>query len=257
MKLSKPTLQTAIGVAALAFLMIPSASADTWDKKTNVTFSEPVEFPGGTVLAPGSYVLKLLNSSSNRHIVQVYNKDQNHMLAMVMTNAAQRLEPADRTIITFYEAPKNEPVLIHTWFYPGDTVGQDFAYPKGRVRYSQSVSATTTAVVAEASATKTIEREETHVALAERAPAPPVEVKTVPEVAQAPAEEPVLLAQATPAPPAIPETPRADTVTREATAPPISDELPKTASDAPLWAFGSIVLMAGAFLLKKARRVLG
>jgi hypothetical protein len=237
--------------------MIPSASADTWDKKTNVTFSEPVEFPGGTVLAPGSYVLKLLNSSSNRHIVQVYNKDQNHMLAMVMTNAAQRLEPADKTIITFYEAPKNEPVLIHTWFYPGDTVGQDFAYPKGRVRYSQSVSATTTAVVAQAAPikTETVEREETHIALAEP-PAPRAEIKTVQEVAQAPAEEPVLLAQAAPASQAIPET-RVDTVTTEAPAPAPSDQLPQTASDAPMWAAGSILLLLSAFLLRTARLVRG
>ena len=224
-----------------------------------------MEFPGGTVLAPGSYVLKLANSSSNRHIVMVYNQDQNHMLAMVMANAAQRLEPSDKTIITFYEAPKNEPVLIHTWFYPGDTVGQEFAYPKGRVRYAQTASAATTPLVAETSSSRTIvetestrktlaEPEEKHISLVEPVQAPRVEIKTAPEVAQAPAEEPVLLAQAAP-PPDVSQTRTESTATE--TVPPISDQLPKTASDAPAWAAGSILLLAGAFLLKKARRVLG
>src|SRR6185295_14980793 len=98
MKTSNRIVKTVIACAALAFLLMPPASADTWDKKTDVTFSGSVEFPNGTVLAPGHYVMKLLNSASNRHIVQVYNQKQDHMYAMVMTIPAIRLEPADKTI---------------------------------------------------------------------------------------------------------------------------------------------------------------
>ncbi|MBZ5636056.1 MAG: hypothetical protein LAO55_23250 [Acidobacteriia bacterium] len=54
----------------------PSAKADDYDKKTTFTFSQPIEIPpvhlqGFRVLPAGTYVFKLVNSSSNRHIVQM------------------------------------------------------------------------------------------------------------------------------------------------------------------------------------------
>lgn len=254
MKVDNRIVKTVIACAALAFLLMPPASADVWDKKTDVTFSGSVEFPNGTVLAPGHYVMKLLNSASNRHIVQVYNQKQDHMYAMVMTIPAIRLEPAEKTIITFYEAPANEPLPIHTWFYPGDTVGQEFTYKKGRVRFAQTASiATEQQVVAQVS-TQTnqsvTETESARVTLAQPPEIPAVEtprpVVTAPEVAQAPAEEPVLIAQATPQ--------QIETRRTEETVPP-ADALPATASDVPYWAAASIVLLAGAFLTRIARRL--
>jgi hypothetical protein len=47
-------LSMALGTAAMALLLAPVASADAWDKKTIVSFPESVEFPGGTVVPPGS-----------------------------------------------------------------------------------------------------------------------------------------------------------------------------------------------------------
>ncbi|HEX2490469.1 MAG TPA: hypothetical protein VHR27_13745, partial [Blastocatellia bacterium] len=60
-----------LSLAALAFST--SVKADAWNKKTIVTFSQPVEIPGGIVLPAGTYVIKLLDSASNRHIVQIFN----------------------------------------------------------------------------------------------------------------------------------------------------------------------------------------
>lgn len=251
MKLSNRIVQKVIGFAALAFLLVPAASADVWDKKTNVTFREPVEFPGGTVLAPGNYVLKLLNSATDRHIVQVYNQDQDRMLAMVMAIPAQRIEPADRTIITFYETPQDRPAFIHTWFYPGDTVGQEFPYPKNRVRYAAASSASPLVAAAPASP-PSADSVSSRTPLAEPL-ASPVQASSDPQPSQVPAEEPVLLAQATPQQ-GIPQTPRAPAAS-DATAP--ADQLPATASNAPYWAASSLVLLAGAFLIRMARRERG
>jgi hypothetical protein len=47
-------------LAALAFL--PSVKADDWNKKTVVTFSKPVEIPGGVVLPAGAVVWTLLKT---------------------------------------------------------------------------------------------------------------------------------------------------------------------------------------------------
>ena len=46
-----------LSLAALVFS--PGVNADGWNKKTVVTFSQPVEIPGGVVLPAGTYVFKL------------------------------------------------------------------------------------------------------------------------------------------------------------------------------------------------------
>ena len=66
-----------IGVGLMGTAFLPKAHADAWDKMTIVTVNEPV-IAGNKVLDPGTYVWKLLNSPSNRHIVQIYDKDQRH-----------------------------------------------------------------------------------------------------------------------------------------------------------------------------------
>src|ERR1700730_3742746 len=69
-------------VAALGW-WAPPASADQSDKKTVFTFSAPVEIPG-KVLPAGTYVFKLLDSTSNRDIVQVWDKDEQHLIATML-----------------------------------------------------------------------------------------------------------------------------------------------------------------------------
>jgi hypothetical protein len=60
-------LSFCLGVLSLPF--VQKTHADEWDKKTNVTFNEPVEVPG-VVLPAGSYVFKLADSESDRHIAR-------------------------------------------------------------------------------------------------------------------------------------------------------------------------------------------
>jgi hypothetical protein len=116
------------GVAVLGCLM-PTAEADEWDQKTTVTFSGPVEIPG-QVLPAGTYVFKLADSMSDRNIVQVFNGDMNHLYGTFLAIPDYRLQPTDRTIITFEERPAGSPEAVKAWFYPGETYGHDFVYPK-------------------------------------------------------------------------------------------------------------------------------
>jgi hypothetical protein len=128
---------------------LPSASADVWNKKTEVTFSGPVEIPGA-VLEPGKYVMKLVDSPSNRHIVQVMNADENHVYATILAIPNYRLEPSGNTVISFYEMPAGQPQALKAWFYPGDNFGQEFAYPKTRAtQISQVTSQNVPAVPAD------------------------------------------------------------------------------------------------------------
>lgn len=116
-----------------------SANADAWNKKTYVTTSQAIEVPGA-VLPPGKYVFKLMESQSDRHIVQIMNAAENHVYATNLAIAKERMDPADKTILTFYEMPGGGPEPVRAWFYPGDTIGQEFAYPRERAReISQAV----------------------------------------------------------------------------------------------------------------------
>ena len=94
------------------FVVVRPAMADAWNKKTDVRFSHPVELPGRVVLPSGEYVMKLLDSPSQRHIVQVFNKEQNHVYATIHAIPTERPEPAERTILTFYETPADQPMFI-------------------------------------------------------------------------------------------------------------------------------------------------
>jgi len=108
-----------------------TANADQWNKKTYINTTRSIEVPGA-ILPPGRYVFKLLESSSNRHIVQILNDRENHVYATNLAFAKQRMQPADDTILTFYEMPGGGPEPVRSWFYPGDTIGQEFAYPRHR-----------------------------------------------------------------------------------------------------------------------------
>jgi LPXTG-motif cell wall-anchored protein len=110
------------------FLSLP-AMADEWNKATIVTFNKPVEIPG-MVLKAGTYEFKLLDSPSDRHIVQILNADGTHLYENVLAIPAYRSEPSDKTVVTFEERAQGAPEAISTWFYPGDNSGQEFIYSK-------------------------------------------------------------------------------------------------------------------------------
>ena len=49
---------------------------DEWNKRTEFTFSEPVDIPGH-VLTAGKYVFELADNSSDRNIVEIFSQDSN------------------------------------------------------------------------------------------------------------------------------------------------------------------------------------
>lgn len=121
-----------LALVAVAFL--PGVQADEINKKTTVTFNVPVEVPGvgAQVLPAGTYVFKLVASRSNRHIVRIFNKDETHVYTTILALANYRMRSTGKTVMTFRERPAGEPEAIRTWFYPGDTWGHEFVYPKKR-----------------------------------------------------------------------------------------------------------------------------
>src|SRR5215472_1335008 len=104
---------------------------DEWNKKTILTLSQAGEVPG-TVLPAGQYVFRLADSLSNRHIVQIFNAEEDQIFATILAIPHYRMESPKETIILFEERRADQPQAIHAWFYPGQTIGQEFVYPKNR-----------------------------------------------------------------------------------------------------------------------------
>jgi hypothetical protein len=130
MKCLRMTIVFCLSVLMLAVAF--SAKADQFDKLTYLTFSQPVELPGNVVLQPGTYAFTLLRSFSDRHIVQVSNKDQTHVYATILAIPNYRVKATDKTVIKYSETAAGAPNAIKEWFYPGNGFGQEFVYPKNR-----------------------------------------------------------------------------------------------------------------------------
>jgi hypothetical protein len=231
-----------LGVLALAGLGLlgvlhQNAKADEWDKKTVFTFSGPVEIPG-MVLPAGTYVFKLMDSDSDRNIVQVFNKDENHLYGTFLAIPDYRMKTPSKPIITFEERASNSPEAVKAWFYPGDNYGNEFVYPKPKAvelaRRTQQAVPSMPAEMA-SNTTKPVKT----------VTEPPVAaMKKAPLKAQKPTGEEVEITEAFPPPPA----------QMASMNPPKS--LPKTASPLPLIGLVGILLLgAGLTLHVAARRV--
>lgn len=211
------------GLGLLGTSFVPKAHADAWDKMTIVTVNEPI-IAGNKVLDPGTYVWKLMDSPADRHVVQIFDKDQRHLEETILAIPNYRLNPTGHTQFAFWETPAGVPKAVRAWFYPGDNFGQEFAYPKKLV--AQLASAAPVPIPANY-------REP------EPQPAPAPEAQPAP----APAPEP-----AAPAPEPQPQTAPAT----EAPAQP--QALPHTASFNPLIGLAGLTLISLAGLLGLATR---
>jgi hypothetical protein len=105
------TVFVAVALAALGAGVPSSARADQSDKRTYLTFSQPVAIPG-KVLPAGTYTFQLLESASNRHIVQIFNRNGTQLIATVVAIRDERLTPTDDTVITFGERSRGTSALV-------------------------------------------------------------------------------------------------------------------------------------------------
>jgi hypothetical protein len=109
----------------------PASAQTTQDRLTYVTFSGPVSIPGKTLPA-GTYTFRLADSPSDRHIVQVFDKDQTKLYATLLAVPADRVEAEGDPVITFKETPSDRPPAVHYWYYAGERSGNEFVYPKNQ-----------------------------------------------------------------------------------------------------------------------------
>jgi hypothetical protein len=229
--------------------LAPMARADEWDKKTILTVKEQIQLPNA-VLEPGVYTFKLLDSQAERHVVQVFDKD-NHVITTILAIPNYRIRPTGKTNFTFWEVPAGQAPAMRAWFYPGDNFGQEFAYPKNM---SAQIASSAKMTVPTMTAASTEEYKTAPITSTDQSGnSAALDTNTYTAPAPTPAPAPAQVAETpTPAPaPAPMEVAAAPAPEPQAAAVPA--ELPHTASSVPLIGLVGLLSMLAFLAVRPAR----
>ena len=245
----------------IAGLAPQQANADAWNKKTIMTINEPLQVPK-MVLQPGTYVLKLLDSQADRHIVQIFDEKEKHLITTILAIPNERLRVRGKTEFGFWETPAGQPRALRAWFYPGDNFGHEFAYDRTAATQLATLNKetipTTEATSEKELTTAKVETSKSEVTESATTPAQPEPAREPEVIAQStqPAREPAPVAEAAPAPAPVPE-PAPQVVVEQADRPaPQATTLPQTASNYPLIALIGLLSLA-AFAVMSVRGAKG
>jgi hypothetical protein len=246
MSILKTVTTTVFGLALLSAVLSPTVQADDWNRKTKITFSAPVEIPGvhlkgWAVLPAGTYIFKILDSQSDRHVVQIFSVDEKTVYATILAIPNYRLKTTDNTVMTFRERPAGEPEALRAWFYPGRNFGEEFVYPRAR---AIELAKTTNTPILFMPAEIPLEVAQPVVAANEPVV---IQLKQAPIMAIKPTGEEVELAAVVTAPPAV-------QLTADAAPATLISELPHTASLLPVMALFGLVALGGAFGLRMIQK---
>jgi hypothetical protein len=263
--------------AALALTAGAAAAQGTLaDRTTFVTFSGPVSLPG-TTLPAGTYTFRLADSQTDRHIVQVFNREGTKLFTTLLAVPAQRNEASGDPVITFKETPSDRPPAVHYWYYAGEKDGNELVYPKAQAMAIAKASGEPVMAVESSSPSiddwksGSISRVTAADAQPSTPPATTPEQTTPPTTPQqAPAQQPMTQAPQPTTPPtttpeqtALPQQPTTPPSSTPTVPPPsatdterpvgTSGSLPKTASDLPLVGLIGLFALGGAVAIRIAR----
>jgi hypothetical protein len=215
-----------------------------------------------------------MDSDSNRHIVKVMSQDRKQLHATLLAIPYYSNErPTDEPQVRFMETPsqtgdgKMGTNAIKVWFYPGNSVGHEFIYPRAQAlqiaaRTGQSVLTTksdteATATTADADLTR-VDRTgvDTEANVTAQASTENAQASTQTATAQSttPAPQPApreRVGAITGSERAADQTPQA--MPERTTAPAPRTDLPRTAGMLPLLALIGIGSLVGSRMLRRAR----
>ena len=124
-------VRSLVCAVALLALTTPPANAQTLDKRVIFTFSAPVTLPGRTLPA-GTYLFRV--PTPQRNIVQVLNADGTRVYGTFFAIGAHANVRPEKPEVRFMETAAGRPHAIRTWWYPADSIGFEFIYPKEQAR---------------------------------------------------------------------------------------------------------------------------
>ena len=126
-------------ISAVLFIAMAISSAgqepysSRWNKKSTLTTEKAVEFPG-IVLEPGTYVIRQKESTENRALIEICNRDESQILGTAEAVPDHELRPEDNSEFIFFEGAPDKAEPVRAWFFSGDMIGWEFVYPKPRAK---------------------------------------------------------------------------------------------------------------------------
>jgi len=131
--MSAKILRACLGATLGAAMFASVAQAQPADKRTYFTFSAPIALPGVTLPA-GRYVFRIVDVNTSRKVIQVLSDDEKKPYAMMNTIPDQRRDPPQDATVSFYETPRGEAAAVKSWWYPGESIGYQFIYPRTQAK---------------------------------------------------------------------------------------------------------------------------
>jgi hypothetical protein len=249
------SLFTVACAATLMTASFASAQGTLADQRTNVTFSGPVSVPG-TTLPAGTYVFRLADSQANRHIVQIFDKDEAKLITTLFAVPAERAEAHGDPVVAFKETPSDRPPAVHYWYYAGEKGGNEFIYPRAQaMMIAQASGESVQAFDTDSADMDALKTGGVTKVTANAEPQPTTTAPTTTEPTPAPAP---VAAEPTPmaAPAPVTTTP---SIAASQNDQPVgtsgrTEKLPKTASQLPLVGLLGLFALATAFGVRTVRR---
>lgn len=260
--------KVALACVASAMMALPlnAAAQGPANQDTFFTFSQAVELPGKTLPA-GTYFFQLMDSASNRHIVKVMSQDRKELHAALLAIPYYTNErPSDQPQVRFMETPAQAgngagTNAIKIWFYPGNTTGHEFIYPRSqamRIAARTGQPVLTTKAEEEISEASVVESDLTRIDRGGADTA--VDMSNRPTTTTT--ERQTASARTQPAPAAEVTSPETDRTAATRPQPDLNGDpdnartdLPNTAGMLPLLALIGIGSLVGSRMLRRSRRV--
>lgn len=121
-----------VGTALAAPAWAQSSPASPSRPESTLTLTERTEVPGGRILEPGSYIVRVVDNQSAWNVVEISSVDRSKTFATILATPHTAADRAPNTLFVFYDGPEGQPKALRSWFPPNDRWGQDFVYSKAR-----------------------------------------------------------------------------------------------------------------------------
>src|SRR5512135_1818651 len=169
-------LYTLFLFAAGMWLLPAKAGAQDVQRRAKMTLTEAAEIPG-TILQPGTYVVKVMDYKDEKEIVQFSTEDDKTVVATVLAIRDRRVRTDDgQTGFIYFQRLEGNPIALKSWYYAGDEWGEVFAYPRSKaIVLAQATHEEVVATPVESHPTL-----EAEVTVVKPAPAPKPAVEPVP-----------------------------------------------------------------------------
>lgn len=118
-----------VAAAVAAVGGLTASAQEPASRVTKITFSKPVRLPGVTLPA-GTYSFLHPTPMEDYHVLQVMNENRTESYGFFLTIPNIRMTASEETVVTFRETPVGYIDTVRAWFYPGETIGDEFVYSR-------------------------------------------------------------------------------------------------------------------------------